>query len=481
MKLNTTIRNSISARILLMAALLAPLSVISSHAGSATWNLNPASGDWNTLANWTPANVPNSQTDVATFDASSVTTVSTATSTIAVSNIIFNPGASAYTINNTGPHYLGIFQGVVNNSGVQQKIVTGSTSSTTGFYLNASAGSNVLYTISPGATLFFDSFNGFPSADHATFANSGIMLFYGGTAADAIISSSGTSSQLWFMGNSTAENAILTMDGGEIFFEQTSTGDEAQVELSTGGRLSVYPHAGPGVTIGSLKGNGVVNLGSVNWLYGKTLTVGSNGLSTTFSGTMNDAGKVGGLTKIGAGTLVLTNASTYTDRTLVKRGALIINNITGSGTGTGPVQVNSGALGGKGIIAGAVRIGGGTQRASLAPGTDAIGLLTIQSGLTFDSNAAYEWNIEVSASKADEVVAQGVTIDGSASFTVVGHGSATLTTGTVFTVISNTAATPIAGTFGNLADGGTIAIGGNNFEANYEGGDGNDLTLTVVP
>ena len=53
--------------------------------------------------------------------------------------------------------------------------------------------------------------------------------------------------------------------------------------------------------------------------------------------------------------------------------------------------------------------------------------------------------------------------------------------GTVFTAISNTAAGPIAGAFSNLPDDSTITIGNNSFQANYQGGDGNDLTLTVVP
>jgi hypothetical protein len=48
-------------------------------------------------------------------------------------------------------------------------------------------------------------------------------------------------------------------------------------------------------------------------------------------------------------------------------------------------------------------------------------------------------------------------------------------------VITNTSATAISGTFVTLPDGGVITFGGNNFQANYEGGDGNDLTLTVVP
>jgi hypothetical protein len=48
-------------------------------------------------------------------------------------------------------------------------------------------------------------------------------------------------------------------------------------------------------------------------------------------------------------------------------------------------------------------------------------------------------------------------------------------------VIDNTAATLIAGTFSNLPDGSAFTANGNTYQANYEGRDGNDLTLTVVP
>ena len=37
------------------------------------------------------------------------------------------------------------------------------------------------------------------------------------------------------------------------------------------------------------------------------------------------------------------------------------------------------------------------------------------------------------------------------------------------------------GTFANLADGSTVTVGVNKFKVSYEGGDGNDLTLRVVP
>ena len=45
------------------------------YAGSATWNLNPPSGEWNTAANWTPATVPDGPSDVATLGLSNQTSV----------------------------------------------------------------------------------------------------------------------------------------------------------------------------------------------------------------------------------------------------------------------------------------------------------------------------------------------------------------------------------------------------------------------
>jgi fibronectin-binding autotransporter adhesin len=103
--------------------------------------------------------------------------------------------------------------------------------------------------------------------------------------------------------------------------------------------------------------------------------------------------------------------------------------------------------------------------------------------LTFKSDATYTWTINSKRQEVhfDEVVASGVTIASGAKFTVVPDVHGSLSQGTVLTVISDTASTPIAGTFANLADGITLAIGSNHLKVSYEGGDGNDLTLTVVP
>ena len=117
-----------------------------------------------------------------------------------------------------------------------------------------------------------------------------------------------------------------------------------------------------------------------------------------------------------------------------------------------------------------------------AVGTNKQATLTIQSALTFNSDATYTYTFKAKKNKSrtDLVVANGVTING-ASLNLRGQTQGSLKQGLRLTLVSNTSADPISGTFSNLPDGGTVAINGNNFQASYKGGDGNDLTLTVVP
>jgi hypothetical protein len=109
--------------------------------------------------------------------------------------------------------------------------------------------------------------------------------------------------------------------------------------------------------------------------------------------------------------------------------------------------------------------------------------LEIQNALTFNADATYTCTFKANPNRAktDTVIADGVTINSGAMIELVGHTRGTLTSGLVLTLISNTSANPISGTFTNLPDGSIVTIDGNNFQASYEGGDGNDLTLTVVP
>jgi hypothetical protein len=97
-----------------------------------------------------------------------------------------------------------------------------------------------------------------------------------------------------------------------------------------------------------------------------------------------------------------------------------------------------------------------------------------------DATYIYTFKARQSSVRTDLVIANGVTIN-NATIAISGTTQNPLTIGTVLTVISNTSANPISGTFSNLADGAVVTINGSNLQADYQGGDGNDLTLTVVP
>jgi autotransporter-associated beta strand protein len=582
----TPLRFLIAATLLLLAAQRPSL------AGSATWDQNPSSGDWNTAANWTPPTVPNSTTDIATFDASNVTDVLVDFgSNINVDSVVFNNGAPAYTITLDVSNLKPNGAGFVNNSGLMQSVVIPEEGDLAGamfFYNSASAGNMTAYSTVGGLIVFYNSssagaatfsltsgslqgdidfnddstagnatinassssvieffdsssggnstlnlstaafvtfagsnnaeqmtctciggagefssqmdFEGFSSAGEGTFTTVGgstsgehgsFILFDNTATADnaTFVINGGmgaglSATALLFIDTTTAANANITANGGVggskggmVSFQNQSTGGTASITLNGNAKLDISTHNAPGVTIGSLAGAGSVLLGA------NTLTIGSNNLSTTFSGVIQDSG---GLTKTGSGTLTLTGSNTYTGNTTVTAGVLGISNTLGSGAGTGSVNVQAGTLAGKGIISGAVTIGTGSgSGAFLAPaaGSNVQATLTIQSALTFKADATYTYTFRAKRNRArtDKVIANGVTINSGATIALSGQTQGTLSQGLVLTLISNTSANPISGTFSNLPDGGIVTINGNNFQASYEGGDGNDLTLTVVP
>lgn len=455
-----------------------------------------------------------------------------------------NSTAANATFTNPGTDIVGGLGGVISfydSSTAAQGTFTNGGSVPSGpgitfFYDNASA-DDATFTNNPGkgnsgygGEVLFDDYS---SAGNATFINEaptdfaaygGAVAFYGhSTAGNATFMDSGGGGDqagkggFVLLDEADGGDAVFILNGGMVPGAYGSTigveGANASLGNSTvilnggvggafGARLMVSSDGKGGNARLQVYGNSVADLqntlgvipnslGSIEgdghiYLADTQLTVGSNNLSTIFSGRIEDYGyygEVGGsLIKTGSGTLTLKTGNTYTGGTVVSQGGLTVENTIGSGTGSGPVQVVSGSFGGRGIVAGAVTIGtGGRNPAHLAPGDRGTGVLTIQSTLTFGTHGICHWNFNAQTLKTNEVVAQGVTIDSGATFALIGRGGAPLPVGTSFVVIDNTAATPIAGTFGNLPDGAILNVRGNNFQANYQGGTGNDLTLTVVP
>jgi len=315
----------------------------------------------------------------------------------------------------------------------------------------------------------------FASADDGTFiANPGMVSGADGGRVEFLSFTAPTAATATLIANGGVGSG-----GGEILFTGTSLGGQARVQVYGNGSLNVEQHVNVGITIGSLEGDGLVFLG------GATLSIGSNNLSTTFSGVIegNSTGFIGRLTKVGAANLTLTRANTYFGTTTIEEGKLVVNNTTGSGTGSGQVQIKDGWLGGIGTIAGAVIVGTGSgAKAILAPGQNKgrPDTLTIQSPLTFNSDGVYQCEVNSRRAVADKVVANGLTINGG-RFTLRDSRGFVLPPGTFFTVIDNTSANEISGTFDNLPDDSTFVVGNNTYQVDYQGGDSNDLTLTVVP
>jgi autotransporter-associated beta strand protein len=238
-----------------------------------------------------------------------------------------------------------------------------------------------------GETHFHDT----SSAANANITNNGGASLTGvggtkftssSTAGSATITNNGGSGLgasggfTYFLDTSTASSATLIAnggttsgDGGLILISNDATGGTARVEVFGNGELDISTHnSTSAVTVGSIEGSGNVFLGA------NSLAVGSNNMTTTFSGVIQDGGMGGGmggsLDKIGSGTLTLSGTNTYTGDTLALVGSLLVD-----GSIASPVTfvIDGGLLGGNGIIGGDVQV---NDAGVVSPG-DSLGTLTV--------------------------------------------------------------------------------------------------------
>ena len=119
-----------------------------------------------------------------------------------------------------------------------------------------------------------------------------------------------------------------------------------------------------------------------------TLRIGALNTDSSFAGSIAEqtVGSTTSLIKIGAGTLTLGGANSYSGQTIVSNGTLVVN----GGTGTNALTVVSGTLGGSGAIGGGAALYSGN---TIAPGADinprTVGTLTITNGLALTNATLY--------------------------------------------------------------------------------------------
>lgn len=138
------------------------------------------------------------------------------------------------------------------------------------------------------------------------------------------------------------------VDGGTtLVISHSEALQNCTVELLAGIELDAENVGG--AEFGGLSGSGHLPLGGEDLHGGSSsfsLTVGSNGEDTTFSGLLTDGGfdGYGSLTKVGAGTLTLTGANTYGAGTTVEGGVLRVSEDANLGAASGEVTFDGGML-----------------------------------------------------------------------------------------------------------------------------------------
>jgi autotransporter-associated beta strand protein len=278
-------------------------------------------------------------------------------------------GATSFDDSSTAGN--GVF---VNNGGAASGVAALGGGATFFFGTSTAANGTFINNAAPasgaegGVTEFgLHGFNFSPSAGNGTFINNGATIS-GAVGGKTVFNNASTAGAATLIANGGTNGG----EGGAIFFEEKSTGGTARIEVFGNGSLDISGHQAPGVTIGSIEGDGNVFLGP------NTLTVGSNDADTMFSGVIQDGGIGGGtsgsLTKIGSGTLILSGANTYTGNTNVNRGVLQVDGSIASNTVANPL----GTLAGTGTINGNV-----TNNGKVSPGSaGAPGILIVTGNYT---------------------------------------------------------------------------------------------------
>jgi autotransporter-associated beta strand protein len=340
-------------------------------------------------------------------------------------------------------------------------------------------------------------------ASDLTLANN-IVLSSGTTAFDTnsnnttlsgVLSSVGALSKtgtgiLTLTANNTHTGGITISAGGIALSGSGALADSEAMNLAASGTsFDISAISASGETIASIAGASGSSIG----LGSKTLTVGGDNTSTTFSGSMGGTG--GALVKTGSGTLTLAGGNTYTGTTTITAGGLQIGNggTTGS-LSTSSTITNNGVLTfnrsnnlAQGTDFSATAIGGsgslvqsGTGNLTLSSANTYSGGTTLNSGTLVlnNSTAIGTGALTINGGSLNNTSGASITLTSNNSQSWNGNfaftGTNDLNLGTGAVTLGNSASRTVTVNSGNLTVGGVIS--GTSSSLTKEGA--GTLTLT---
>jgi fibronectin-binding autotransporter adhesin len=320
-----------------------------------------------------------------------------------------------------------------------------------------------------------------PSGGSGTTAFNGVLsgsgtLVMGDTNGGVTISTSSRGRANFANGNNIFAGHVHVLANAN-FLNHTMGPSYASLQLDAGGYITLVSANGTDdTTVGRFNGEGSV---IKNFTLGTArLVVGGANQDDAFSGQFLDLAGWGegviALTKQGTGIQTLTGENTYTGSTTVNGGTLLVN-----GSITSNTAVNSGAtLGGDGTIFGSV-----TGLGTIAPGNSP-GILTVVGTYAPTGTTKIEivrpGDPPTAGNNYDQINVTGtVNLDGTLDLDFSGTG--TIPDFQTYVIIANDETDAVAGTFANYTtNGGTFTADGRFWVIFYDGGSGNDVTLTTT-
>jgi autotransporter-associated beta strand protein/T5SS/PEP-CTERM-associated repeat protein len=274
--------------------------------------------------------------------------------------------------------------------------------------------SSSAFTVAAGATLALNNFNQ-TIGSLAGAAGSSVTL---GTAT---LTAGGDNASTTFAGVISGDGSLTKVGTGTLTLSGANTYTGGTTLAAGRLRLENNQALGTGAltTLGSVVDYASgISIANAIVLNSNTTQLSVTSGSATEAGVISELGGARPLEKIGAGTLVLTAANTYSGPTTVSAGALVVNGSIANSA----VTVNAGALlAGTGTV-GATTIASG---ATFAPGSGTPGSsMTVSGNLAFQSGALYL--VQVNPSSASRANATG-------SATLAGTVAAALAPGSYVT------------------------------------------------